>query len=277
MLGRVCFFFFLMECSCFTVLLVSTVQWSESAIYIYPLFFGFPSHLGPHIALSRVPCAIYIQKVLISYLFYIVSVLLCIVSIVCIYIYIYTPRGPNLSLPRSPLGVHMSVSLFLFCRHDHQYHFSRFHIYVLMYDICFSLSDFTLCDRDIVHWMNGAEWLKALPAFQSCDFRMPRDQTGGCSRRRAHPFQGCLAPAQATFNFLPIAKHTAYWAGFFVVVVHRTVSHSVWNLFSVGPSLCSASKHPAFPRDVTHPGDHHPVGLSGSSKKHWPNMFCFTL
>ena len=37
-------------------------------IYTYPLFFGFPSHLGHHSALSRVPWAI--QYVLISYLFY---------------------------------------------------------------------------------------------------------------------------------------------------------------------------------------------------------------
>ena len=34
-----------------------------------------------------------------------------------------------------------SVSLFLFCRQDHLYHFSRFHIYALIYDICFALSD----------------------------------------------------------------------------------------------------------------------------------------
>ena len=33
-------------------------------IYTCPLFFGFPSHLGHHRALTRVPCAI--QKVLIS-------------------------------------------------------------------------------------------------------------------------------------------------------------------------------------------------------------------
>ena len=37
-------------------------------INIHPLFFGFPSHLGHHRSLSRVPCAI--RKVLISYLFY---------------------------------------------------------------------------------------------------------------------------------------------------------------------------------------------------------------
>ena len=34
-----------------------------------------------------------------------------------------------------------SVSLFLPCKPVHLYHFSRFHIYVLIYDICFSLSD----------------------------------------------------------------------------------------------------------------------------------------
>jgi len=37
-------------------------------VYIYHLFFGFPSHLDHHRALSRVPCAI--QEVLIGYLFY---------------------------------------------------------------------------------------------------------------------------------------------------------------------------------------------------------------
>ena len=34
-----------------------------------------------------------------------------------------------------------SVSQFLPCKPVHLYHFSRFHIYTLIYDICFSLSD----------------------------------------------------------------------------------------------------------------------------------------
>ena len=34
-----------------------------------------------------------------------------------------------------------SVTLFLPCRPVHLYHFSRFHIHALIYDICFSLSD----------------------------------------------------------------------------------------------------------------------------------------
>ena len=38
-------------------------------IYIYPLPFRFPSHLGHHRALSRAPCEI--QHVLIIYLFYV--------------------------------------------------------------------------------------------------------------------------------------------------------------------------------------------------------------
>ena len=43
----------------YNVVLVSAVQQSKSAlhiyIYIYPLFFGFPSHLGHHRASSTVP------------------------------------------------------------------------------------------------------------------------------------------------------------------------------------------------------------------------------
>ena len=52
-----------------------------------------------------------------------------------------TPPPP----PLSPLGVHTfvsaSVSQFLPWKPVHLYHFSSFHIYALIYDICFSLSD----------------------------------------------------------------------------------------------------------------------------------------
>ena len=51
---------FLLEYSCFTMLclLGSSVQQNEltTHIHIFPLL-GFPSHLGHHRALSRVPCA----------------------------------------------------------------------------------------------------------------------------------------------------------------------------------------------------------------------------
>ena len=51
----------------YNAVLISAVQQSESAIYMYtyPLFLGFPSHLGHHRALNRVPCAM--QQVLVSY------------------------------------------------------------------------------------------------------------------------------------------------------------------------------------------------------------------
>ena len=49
--------------------------------------------------------------------------------------------------PRFPplVSIHLfstSVSLFLSCKLVHLYHFSRSHIYALIYDICFYLSDF---------------------------------------------------------------------------------------------------------------------------------------
>ena len=60
----------LLEYSCFTMLcqflLGSKVN--QLHIYIYSLFFRFPSHLGRHRTMSRVPCAK--QQVLIIYLFY---------------------------------------------------------------------------------------------------------------------------------------------------------------------------------------------------------------
>ena len=53
---------------------------------------------------------------------------------------------PPPPLPRFPpmVSIHLfstAVSLFLPCKPVHLYHFSRFHIYALIYDICFSLSD----------------------------------------------------------------------------------------------------------------------------------------
>ena len=46
--------------------------------------------------------------------------------------------------PLCPKSVLYFASVFLPCKQVHQYHFSRFHMYALIYDICFSLSDFTL-------------------------------------------------------------------------------------------------------------------------------------
>ena len=62
-------------------------------------------------------------------------------------VYICQPQSPSSSHPTPfpPLvSIRLfstSVSLFLPCKLVHLYHFSRFHIYALIYDICFSLSD----------------------------------------------------------------------------------------------------------------------------------------
>ena len=94
------FFSFLlvfMEYSCSSMLcqflLYSKVN--QPYTYTHLLFFGFPSHLGHHRALSRAPCAI--QWVLISYLFYTQQ---------CIYV---NPSLPIYCTPPSPLGIHTFV------------------------------------------------------------------------------------------------------------------------------------------------------------------------
>ena len=55
----------------------------------------------------------------------------------------FIPPPPPCHIPRL-VTIHLfstSVSLFLPCKPVHLYHFSRFHMYALIYDICFSLSD----------------------------------------------------------------------------------------------------------------------------------------
>ena len=93
-------------------------------MYIYPLFFGFPSHLGPHRALSRVPCAIYIHKVLISYpvLYSINTIMHSINSMcvcVCVCIYIYISLNPGVPIYPSHIPALVSICLCLyFCFAD---------------------------------------------------------------------------------------------------------------------------------------------------------------
>ena len=70
---------------------------------------------------------------------------LCVLHLV---VYICQPQSPNSSHPSilhlmSTSLISMSASLFLPCKQVHLYHFSRFHIYVLIYNICFSISALT--------------------------------------------------------------------------------------------------------------------------------------
>ena len=124
--------------------LVSAEQQSESAIrrHMSPVFwipFPFWSLQG----VRRDPCGT--QDVLITLIILLFSVLF-IVSVVCIYV---NPNLPILPTPL-PLGIHTLVLCVCVSTSTLQirylYCFSRFHICVLICDICFSLSDLTsLC------------------------------------------------------------------------------------------------------------------------------------
>ena len=91
------FFQFLLQYSCFIMcqfLLYSKVnQVNQLHLYICPLFFEYPSHLGHHRAMNRVFCAI--QQVLICYLFYTQYQQ-------CMYISICESSPPNISHPLLP-------------------------------------------------------------------------------------------------------------------------------------------------------------------------------
>ena len=67
-----------------------------------------------------------------------------------------------------PQCVHESILyirfIFLPYKLVQQYHFPRFHIYALLCNICFSLSDFTLCDRLQVH-LHHYNWLNFIPFY----------------------------------------------------------------------------------------------------------------
>ena len=87
---------------CFTVLcqFLPYSKVSQLYVYIYPLCFGFPSHLGHRRAVSRVSGAA--QQALISYLFYTQQ---------CIYVSLKLPLHPTLLFsPWYPLCV-FSTSL----------------------------------------------------------------------------------------------------------------------------------------------------------------------
>ena len=56
------------ELCCLVVLVSTHSKVNQLHVYIYPLFYGFLSHLGHRRALSRVPCAT--LYVLISFLIY---------------------------------------------------------------------------------------------------------------------------------------------------------------------------------------------------------------
>ena len=80
--------------------------------------------------------------------FYIYSRSLLVISFIQVSVYMsisisqFIPPPPHRFPPLVSIRLFStSVSLFLPCKLVHLYHFSKFHIYALIYDICFSLSD----------------------------------------------------------------------------------------------------------------------------------------
>ena len=66
--------------------------------------------------------------------------------------------SPPFSCPAESMRLScMSESLFPPCKYVHQYHFSRFHMYALIYNTWFFLflTGFTLCNRLQVHHLTG--------------------------------------------------------------------------------------------------------------------------
>ena len=87
----------------------------------------------------------FLFKIFFIYLF-LYSRFLLIIHFIHISVYMSIPISQVTPSPSFPplVSIHLfstSVSLFLPCKLVHLYHFSRFHIYAFIYNICFSLSD----------------------------------------------------------------------------------------------------------------------------------------
>ena len=120
-----------------------TTKWISSMYACIPSLLGPhpPTHLGHHRAPSWAPCAMQHFPLAICFMHGSVYATLSI-----------HPTLSFSSCVHSPFST--SVSLFLPCKYIFQFNFSRFHIYALIYYICFSFSDWLHSiwqTLDIVH------------------------------------------------------------------------------------------------------------------------------
>ena len=114
-----------------------------SAIPISCLTAVFPA-LGQAHFLYLEPWNFFCFEFYFIYILY--SRFLLVIPFIHISVYMSIPISQFIPVPRFPPLVYIllfstSVSLFLPCKLVHLYHYSRFHIYTLIYDICFFLSD----------------------------------------------------------------------------------------------------------------------------------------
>ena len=113
---------------CFKAMLLCTIQQSESVICVYISLFWIAFNLAHHRAPDSIPCAG--QQVLISYLFY---------TFIHTSKYTSIPVSQLIPPPTFSLGVHYFFPLCLYFCFGNR--ISRVCMYVLIYGICFSLSD----------------------------------------------------------------------------------------------------------------------------------------
>ena len=150
------FYIFLIEGKLlYSVVLVSAIQQCESVIIIC-IHISAPSWTSPHLTLLGY------HKAGLSALHPTAnSHWLSVLHMVYVLILLSQFAPPS---PSTAMSTHLfstSVSLLLHYK-VHQYHFSRFHIYALIYNISFSLSYFTLNNRLQVHPPRYS-WLKFVP------------------------------------------------------------------------------------------------------------------
>ena len=90
------------------------------------------------------------KELFLNFILFLYSRFLLVIYFIHISVYMSIPISQFIPTPPpSPcfpplVSIHLfstSVTLLLPCKPVHLYHFSRFHIYALIYDICFSLSD----------------------------------------------------------------------------------------------------------------------------------------
>ena len=133
---------FLLEYSCFIMcLFLQYSKLDQPYIYIYPLPFGLPSHSDHHRVLRRVPWSIRRFSLVTHFTRSINS------------LYLSVPTSQFLLACPVPLGVHIfvlyiSVSISVLQVRSIPF-FQIQYIYALMYEICFSLFDFTLYGSSI--------------------------------------------------------------------------------------------------------------------------------
>ena len=139
---------------------VSLIQWDEcvsvnacvattaaATVAASPPFLP-PPHIHTTTVNSNKVTALFLKNlILFTYLY---SRFLLVISFIHISVYMSIPITQFMTTPPHPPPLpplvfirlfSTSVSQFLPCKLVHLYHFSRFHMYALIYDICFSLSD----------------------------------------------------------------------------------------------------------------------------------------